>query len=500
MNLSSLLKRTADRYPKNIAIVEDKEKIAYERLQQKIEVLSDAFRSIGIRKNSKVAILLPNCKEFIYSFFALLKINAIAVPIKPQITCWELGELFKNCTPKVLILAPALLNRILRDKPSLLRNRIIIVKEGTVEAAILDKNDGLSESVLYAINELYEMGKNDSRRRRKIATTNSRQIASINYTYRGYGYPLGAMLTHANYIYGAFNYMRHRKSSSDETILLALPSAHILPLVGCIIVSLLAGAKIVILENRSTRYIFRTISRDQVNILVLVPTLFSALVRYYNKSLHDISSLKYGITGGSYMSPKLNRLIKETMHFDVIQGYGLTECMPVTCNYLENNRPETLGLPLHKVQIKIVDEKGKECGPGQIGEILIKTPQLMAGYYNNPRDTMRVIKDGWLLSGDYGMMDEEGYLHFEGLKKEMVNVGGNAVDLLELRNRILSVEGFKAVTFNIQDDDLWGQKIEATAIARKDTPGLTANQLKRILRKYLSLYKIPSELFVTDNS
>ena len=129
MNVSSLLRRTAGRYPSKIAIVENEEKISYERLWQEIESLSNAFRSIGIRKNTRVTVLLPNCKEYIYSFFALLNINAIAVPLKPGMTCWELAGIFKNCTPKVVILTPNLLNKILTDRPSLLVNRIIIVKE-----------------------------------------------------------------------------------------------------------------------------------------------------------------------------------------------------------------------------------------------------------------------------------------------------------------------------------------------------------------------------------
>ena len=379
MNVASLLKRTAGRYPSKIAIVENKEKVSYESLWQEIESLSKAFRSIGIRKNTRVAILLPNCKEFIYSFFALLNINAIAVPLRPQMTCWELSGVFKNCTPKVVILTPNLLNKILTDMPALLGNRIIIVNEGRVEIPVLDKDGYLENATVYTVNDLYEMGKKENRVKRKTYTY-SKHVASINYTYRGYGYPLGVTLTHANYVYGTFSYIRHRKTSSTQTHLLVLPCTHIFPIVGCILAPLLVGAKVVILDNYGPKRIFHAISSNRVNILVLVPTLFAALVRNYKSTEHDISSLEYGISGGSFMSPELNRLIKEKMNIDIVQGYGLTECQAVTGNYRAINKPETIGLPFHRVQIRVVDERGKDCETGKTGEILIKTPQNMIGY------------------------------------------------------------------------------------------------------------------------
>ena len=495
MNVSSLLKRTVFRYPSSIAIVEGRENISYERLWQQTEALSHAFKSVGIRKNTRVAILLPNCREFIYSFFALLNINAIAVPLKPGMTCWELAGIFKNCTPKVVILTPNLLNKILTDMPSLLRARIIIVKEGKVEIPILDKDGYLEEGRVLTLNDLREVGKGQHPVKRRTHTY-SKHVASINYTYRGYGYPLGAMLTHANYIYGAFSYIRHRKTSRTQTHLLVLPCTHIFPLIGCILAPLLVGAKVVILDNYSPKRIFHAISSNRVNILVLVPTLYSALVRNYRPSKHDISSLQYGISGGSFMSPELYRLIKEKMNIDVVQGYGLTECQAITGNYRPSNKPESLGLPFHGVQIRVADERGAVCANGDVGEILIKTPQNMSGYYRNERDTTKVLRNGWLHTGDYGRLDQDGYLYFEGLKKGVVKVGGNAVDISELRDRLLSVKQIEDAKLDVQEDDVWGQKIAAKLNLVGGFSDITSQGLRRVLRKYLCSYKIPSEFIV----
>ena len=196
------------------------------------------------------------------------------------------------------------------------------------------------------------------------------------------------------------------------------------------------------------------------------------------------------------MSAELNRSIKEKMGLDVIQGYGLTECQPVTCNYLDSNKPETLGLPLHGVEIKVVDEKGRDCEIGEIGELLIKTPQNAVGYYRNKRDTARVFKNGWLRTGDYGRVDQVGYVYFEGLRKEIVKVGGNAVDIAELRTRMLSVKQIEDVKLDIQEDGMLGHKIIGTVVPREDMDNFNLRDLRRVLRKRISVYKVPGECVI----
>lgn len=496
MNLASLVKRTALKCPSHTAIAEGREQVSYADLWQHVESLSKAFRSIGIEKNDRAVILLPNCREFIYSLLALLNINAVAVPLKPQTTAWELGGILEDCAPKALILTPHLLNNILTRAPGLLEKCMIIVTESEDQEGIMDQDGHLDKSPVYSLGTLLEMGRQMDLQGTGPQTRPD-QVATINYTYRGYGYPLGAMLTHANYVHGALNYIRHRKSSGSETVLLALPSAHILPLVGCIMVPLLVGAKIVVIENRSPKHIFQAIASNRVNILVLVPLVFAVLARTYSQDLHDISSLKYGITGGSYMPAKLHGLIKEKMNLEVIQGYGLTECLPVTCNYLSTNKPETLGPPLHGVRIKVVDQRGRDCGIGRKGEILIKSPQIMAGYYRNQKDTCTVMKDGWLASGDYGWIDREGHLHFEGLKKKIANIGGNKVDLIEVRDRLLSQDHIMDVILETFQDNLGGEKLRALVKLKNGVNGPASDGMNESLKDRLSPHKIPSEFVIS---
>jgi len=494
MNLSSLIKKTANAYPEKTAIIEDGEEISYKHLWQEIESLSNALRSIGIRKNTRVALILPNCKEFIYSFFALLTINAIAIPLKPQMTCWEFHGIFKNGNPKALILTSHLLNKILTEKPSLLKNRIIIVKEEKQDIRIMDKDGHLENLPLYTLSTLLEMGKGEGTRTRRIQTP-SQQVASINYTYRGYGYPLGAMLTHHNYIHGAIRYIKLVRIQPDMRILLLLPVSHIFPLTGCVLVPLLAKATVVISTAINPKKVFQTIEKNKVNVLVCVPTLYEFLVKHYDHTKWDISSLLFGISGAESLPMDLYNNIRSKMGIDVIQGYGLTETLPVTCNPRFGNKPETIGIRGHDVKLKIVDKENRECKTDETGEIIVKCPSVMLGYYKAPKETMDVIQNGWFYTGDYGMMDNEGYVYFKGLKKSIAKIDGITVDLNEIKN-VLSLKNKVIIhcVYPIELVEKSGQKMKKGIVVLFSTKdNIDCSYISNFLLPRLIHYKFPKK-------
>ncbi|MGA1863894.1 MAG: class I adenylate-forming enzyme family protein [bacterium] len=496
MNLCSLIKGIAHSCPKKTAIIEGEQTITYWDLWQRIESLSNIFRSIGIRKNTRVVIILPNCKEFIFSFFAILNLNAIAVPLKLHMTCWELSRIFKNCKPKGLITTYDLIDKLLAVRPSLLKNKLLVIKEGHDFKGILDKNGELEKTVLYTFNDLYEMREQKRGKSPKI-TSRPKQIASINYTYRGYGYPLGAMLTHNNYIHSAIRYIKLVGIEGDMRILLIMPLSHIFPLVGCLIVPLLAKATIIILERINPKKIFLTIERHKVNVLVCIPTLYEFLLRHYDNHKHDISSLLFGISGAELMSGELYEKIKSELGIDIIQGYGLTETLPVTCNPRWGNRPETIGITGHDVHIKIIDEQGRECKTGETGEILIKCPSVMAGYYREPEETSNAIRSGYFHTGDLGIIDSNNYLYFKGLKKSITKINGITVDLMEIKN-ILELNRKIHIDEIVIEDiiDHEKQKRKKGIIVRysdRTKDNVSSNEILKLLSNYISEYKFPKE-------
>ncbi|MFH1507078.1 MAG: AMP-binding protein, partial [Candidatus Omnitrophota bacterium] len=443
------------------------------QLWENIERLAKGFLKIGIKENDKVVIILPNCKEFIYSFYSLARINAISVPLNTYLTSYELDKMFKDCDPKVIITTYELYKK--RIATILSKNILIIFKDELSEPG----EDGIFE-----LGDLLAKGRTGKLPR---FGANNNQIATINYTYRGLGEPLGAMLTHGNYHHGAIGYLRLTKVATTQRVLLITPMSHIFTLVSCVIVPLLRGATVVIMKTFIPSHIFKAIEEHRIDFLIAVPTIYISLLKNYEKGRFNISSLKYGITGGSYLSEDMHREIKENMGVELLQGYGLTETMPITCNPRLKNKTGSLGIPGHEVKVKIID-----------GEILVGGPTVMKGYYNKNGENKKYLKDGWFYTGDRGYIDEEGYIYFKGLKKDIIKVGGNNVDLNEVKDVLNLFPGAEKVRLDIVEDELWGHRIHAE-ISVSSKKEITEKEVKAFCGKRIALYKIPKKILIKAN-
>ena len=475
MNLGTSLHWVSTKMRDKVCLIEGSVEVSYYRLWENIERLAKGFLKIGIKQNDKVVIILPNCKEFIYSFYGLARINAISVPLNTYLTSYELDKMFKDCDPKVIITTYAIYKKKIAPI-TINKNILIILTDESLEPG----KDGIFE-----LRDLLAKGRTGKLPR---FSANNNQIATINYTYRGLGEPLGAVLTHGNYHHAAIGYLRLTKVVTSQRVLLITPMSHIFTLVSCVIVPLLRGATVVIMKTFIPSHIFKAIEEHKIDFMIAVPTIYVSLLKNYEKGRFDISSLKYGITGGSYLSESLNKEIKEKMGIELLQGYGLTETMPITCNPHSRNKAGSLGIPGHEVKVKIVD-----------GEILIGGPTVMKGYYNKNGENKKYLKDGWFKTGDLGYIDEEGYIYFKGLKKDIIKVGGNNVDLNEVKGVLSSFPGVRKVSLNIAEDALWGNRIEAEMeIFSKEE--ITEKMVKLFCSERIALYKIPKKivLILTD--
>lgn len=483
MNFSFLIYQVAKRLPDKIALIEDGIQISYQKLWNKVEKLSAALFMLGIKTEDRVVILLPNCRQFIYVFFALLKNRMVAVPLNPRIVPFELNRIFQTANPKTIVSTSALIQKILDDNPILLSGKTIILTDTSNELKI-------QGSDIFLLSDLYKI-KSDIHK----LTTNSDQIASINFTYRGYGYPLGAVLSHGNYVYGAAAVIRLIEVELNQKFLLMMPISHIFTLICCVVTPLLRGATVIISNNIIPKHFFKIIEEYKIDFLVGVPTLYKVMLKNYDSSKYNISSVKYGLCGGDTMELSLYHEIKEKLGFELLQGYGLTETLPVTCNPKFRNKPSSLGIlagePPCYARLRIVDDKGNEKKTGEIGEILINGRTMMKKYYKAEKESKEVIKGGWFYTGDLGRLDVEGYLYFEGLKKDIVKVGGNTVDLVEIRNVLLSYPGVGNVKIFSKLDKLWGKIIGAKIVSSKS---ITEKEIKNYCQKRLSGYKIPQEI------
>src|SRR3990172_586579 len=479
MNISSLLSDVVKKAGTKTAIIEDGRETSYRELWGTIERLSAAFYKIGIRENHRVALILPNGAQFIYCFFALLKINAIVSPLSPDSTPFELKSILDNLNPHAIISLSLSVERVFHEYPALLDSAMLILHGDRSSNGQIKSHYHLNQ--LFTLNENYTVGD---------MQTDGEHVATINYTYKGIGRPLGAMLSHKNYGEGVSAYIENTRMSSHHKVLSLLPLAYVYPLVGCMLAPLISGAAIVISGNYMPRSILKVIDNSRVNHFTAVPSIYNLLLQCYKKGDHDISSLTCCITGGAYMSVEMQHGLKSKMGIEALQGYGLTECLPVTWNRYEYNKPGTLGLPLRSnFHIRIMGDDGIGKGTNTTGEITVSGPTVTLGYFNEEEETRKTLKDGWLYTGDYGYLDDDGYLYFTGLKKNIAKVGGNMADLTEVQNVLLTHPHISDAFVYSKEDSLWGQVVVAKVVSRADGD-LTESMIKTFCGRYLSRHKI----------
>jgi long-chain acyl-CoA synthetase len=375
--------------------------------KQKITDTADFLERSGVRKNDLVPMFLENSVDFICCFLGLVKIGAKPIPIKLEYRKIELEEIFKNSQPQAIITEASHLEII---EPYLSQKTVITREDRKLKL-----------------------------RQKKAKKTDphelSDEIASINYTYRGYGYPLGVMVPHGQYIHGAKVLQAGLQAEPKERMLIILPMSHIFTLIGCVFVPILHNITSVIANTMHPRKIFKLIKELEINHITAVPEIY-LLLEKFRDTAGKLSSLKVFVCGGSMLSREDYSRIKNAFDIDLLHGYGLTEFTPVSRNKRGEARAGTVGPPCEDVQCKIVTED-----ENNEGEILIKTSHLFRGYYKNPKVTREAFEGDWFKTGDIGKI-EDGHLVFIQEKKRTRNVNGNMVDLEEL-DRIVDLFGRK---------------------------------------------------------
>jgi long-chain acyl-CoA synthetase len=258
---------------------------------------------------------------------------------------------------------------------------------------------------------------------------------------------------------------------------------------GGILSPLLVGSTVVLAKSFIISHILEMIKKHQITMLLAVPTLYRLIINYC-RNISDMGSVHCFLTGGDVMSVEMQEEFRTKFKKEVLQGYGLTECLPVTCNSLHNNKVGSLGPPGRSdVKIKIVNDSGHELDPGAIGEIIINSPTVMRGYYGLDEISRTVLKEGWLYTGDFGYLDLDGYLYFTGRKKNVAKVGGKLVDLKQVREILLSHPFIEEASISFKEDPLWGHMVVAEITGTSSE--LTEAEIRAFFSKRLSQYKMP---------
>jgi acyl-CoA synthetase (AMP-forming)/AMP-acid ligase II len=484
--LPEILNRTVQRDPKHEAFVHENQRISYGELARRVDSLAFQWKEeYGLRPGDRVMMLLRNTPEFVASFFAASQMGAISVPANTRLKAPEIEYLLKDSDPSILVLEPELWERVAEVKggaPSL--KAIFITGQDRVSGAILF-SDLISRTAPQKIQN----------------PATEEDINSILYTSGTTGNPKGAMLCHRNFIANSMTAQALCRLSSEDKLLIMAPMFHVTALNSQLIKIVHAGATGVLMRAFKTEEILDMIEREQITEMTGVPAMYSMILQSPTLARRDLTTLKYCGYGGAPAPVEVIKTLKEKFPTWRLRNvYGLTEASSwVTMLPHEQTtiRPDSTGLPVPVVRLKIVSAQGEEVPKGEVGEILIQGPNIFKGYWKNPRATDESIKEGWFYTGDLGRFDEEGYLYVVDRKKEMVIRGGENIYCIEVENVLYQYPKIVEAAVIGVPDPILGEVVKAVCVLKK---GQKASELEiqEFCKKYLADYKVPKNVCFID--
>ncbi len=504
MPIYGILDGSAEKFPSKTASIFYGKKLTYKELKELSDRFANSLKKLGIGKGDKVALLLPNFPGYVISYFGILKSGAVVVPLNPLYTESELEFHFNDSGAETVVTIPMFVEKAaaLTKKTPLKRVIVSYIADflpfplSFVQK--LRENPSVKRAKKSVLGELLNMKDMLSNPATgfKPAEVNPDELGILIYSGGTTGVAKGIMLSHYAVVANAHMIKAWGHLNENERMLAVLPFFHGYGMNVTMNAALLSGMSIVMLPRFSAREMAKTIDKYKPTQTAVVPTILVALSAVKNVEKYDFSSLKAIWVGAAPLTAAIKENFEKKTGGRAIEGYGLTEAVTaIMANPMKGkHKVGSIGLPFPDVDAKIVSLDGtKDLPPGEVGEIALKTPTVMLGYYNRPEETAKTIKDGWLLTGDIGFMDEEGYFYITDRKKDLIIVGGFNVFPREIDELIYKHPKVKeGITVGVPDE-FKGEKIKVF-IVLKEGAKATAEEFIEYFKKHLAPYKVPSEV------
>jgi long-chain acyl-CoA synthetase len=470
--------------PGKIYLDFENKKYTYGEVNKITNRLGNALMMKGVCKGDRVAILLENSPEFIFSLFSIVKCGAIAVPVNTFLKKDEVTHILNDCGAEYLITSAAFHEAVhsIKDKTETLKGILAYEETGFRSDNLYTLAEGLIDD-----DVIPETGKNDS--------------ALLIYSSGTTGHPKGAELSNANLLSNAEACTERFKIRVKDKFLLFLPSFHSYAMMTCIILPTYCGASIIILEgvNDLKKKSFKKILLYKRPTFFLgVPQVYMALIKskipkLFLKFLYPV---RLHVSGGAPLPEEIIQQFQKKFNKVLLEGYGLSEASPVVAvNLMNKQKPLSVGPALAGIQVKIVDENEMEVPVGQVGELIVKGPNVMKGYWKMPGLTEGTLRNKWLFTGDLAKVDEEGFIYIVDRKKDLILVKGMNVYPREIEEVLHKYEGVEASAV-IGFPDRHSGEVPDAYIKPKEGVVLDPKEVKRYLRERLANYKIPRHVIV----
>ncbi|QDP72628.1 AMP-binding protein [Legionella israelensis] len=506
-SLVALFDESCAKYNERTAYDNMGTEISYADLEKLSRQLAVYLQQLGLKKGARVAVMMPNLLQYPVALFAILRAGYIVVNTNPLYTSDEVIHQMNDSGAEVIIVLANFAHTVEKALPHIPQLKHIIITEvadlfPAVKRVIVNSVVRYIKKMIPAYHIPQAVSFNDALKRGREGELtwvmlNQEDIAFLQYTGGTTGVAKGAMLTHGNMIANvlqASTWISPLMSKTEQDIIVtALPLYHIFSLTANCLTFLKAGAKNILITNpRDIGHFIQEIKNSGFTAITGVNTLFNALLNHAKFKEVDFSKLKLALSGGMALQKSVSTRWGEITKTRVLEAYGLTETSPaVTINpmYVEGYNG-SVGLPLPSTDIAIRDENGQDVAIGHSGELCIKGPQVMAGYWQRPDETALVFTDdGFLKTGDVARMDEEGYIYLVDRKKDLIVVSGFNVYPNEVEQVIgMHPDVLEVGVIGVNDAES-GEKVKACIVKRN--PGLTEEEIINHCREHLTAYKVP---------
>jgi acyl-CoA synthetase (AMP-forming)/AMP-acid ligase II len=466
MNIYQILTDSAQSFAQKPAIIFKDKNIAFKDLNANVQALARGLKALGVGRGKMIALYLPNCPEYAYSYLSSFLLGAVVIPLDYMLKSDELIACLSHAQADFVVtcLKPEIdWNSIKDNVPSLK----VVIPLGPEFEALFQPGEFRPEAV------------------------RDNDPALIMYTSGTTGNPKGIQLNY-KHLQGSPEAMTHFVDLSERDVkLCAIPLSHIggfIYIQNCIIF----GITLVLMDRFHPLEFLKNTEQYHVTCFHIVPPMYTALLTVKNIDIYDLSSLRWVVVFGAPNSPEiLERFHKYCPNAKLLNGWGMTEtCPPNTVTPLDNPKIESVGKPAPNCEIRIFDENSNPLPPGTVGEIVIRGWVVMEGYYKDPEATRAAKKDGWFHTGDLGRFDDEGFLYIVGRKKEMIKVAGQIVYAPEVEAALCKHEAvMEAAVIGIADQ-MRGEAVYAFVVL-KEGAEIEPLQIKYFAREHLANFKVP---------
>ncbi len=504
------LEEAARKHPETPCTIFKGAKITYKEMDEITNRLAAGLVDLGVKKGDRVGIFMPNTPQFVMAYFAILKVGAVVVATNPLYSAREIEHQLNDSGVEVMLVMSNFYNLVKQVQPKTKLRTVVVTNLKETLPPVLaflfsltkEKKGGFRVQLIagdFWMKDLIEKHKAQDRPKVEVTTDD---VALFQYSGGTTGISKGAVALHRNLVANTLQIRSWITNCEEgkEVVLMAIPLFHVYGMVAGMCFAIRAAATMVMIPNpRDIKDVLENLQKYKATIYPGVPTMYNAINNHPDVQArkYNLSSIKACISGSAALMRETKEKFEELTGGKLVEGFGMSEAPTAShCNPLfGKNPPGSMGLPLPDVDCRIIslDDEVTVLPPGEIGELVIKSPNVMRGYHNMPTETENTLRDGWLYSGDIARMDEEGFFYIVDRKKELIKPGGYQVWPREVEEVIATHPKVMEVGVAGIPDAYRGETVKAWVVVK---PGetLTEEEVREWCKERLAKFKVPTHV------